>query len=309
MSRSYAFRTSDVFTSHAYAGNQLGIITLPQSNPLSQSDKQKIAQEFNLSETIFVHDPDTSTSPAHVVVDIFTPYSEIPFAGHPTIGAIHHILTHLLPSHDKVIVDLKAGAVVGTLDRDTGFAAAEIPQEFHRHARTPGWDAVVASQPGLSGDGGKAEQLALVSIVRGMNFMLVDLSEKPEMLTRVVVTKSDPATGDDLDEGWPQTLVGTLFYVRKDDRGDGVHRFDQRVVVIGLEDPATGSASCSFTAYLALEMGGANAVHRFELIQGEQMGRKSVIATEVTLDEGGKKITKLMMSGQCKNVMKGEIEL
>ena len=72
----------DVFTETPFGGNQLAVF--PEAEKLPQDKLQKIAREFNFSETTFVYPPE---NPAHTAkVRIFTPTMEVPFAGHPTIG-------------------------------------------------------------------------------------------------------------------------------------------------------------------------------------------------------------------------------
>ena len=72
-----------VFTdSDGNYGNPLGVIDASHVNP---ADRQRVATELGYSETIFVGLPDPGTSTA--VAHIFTPASELPFAGHPTVGA------------------------------------------------------------------------------------------------------------------------------------------------------------------------------------------------------------------------------
>lgn len=77
------FVTVDVFTQQQYEGNPLAIVTVPRGTELSQKQKQTIAQEFNLSETTFVHPP--GGDELEWTVDIFTTSAELPFAGHPTV--------------------------------------------------------------------------------------------------------------------------------------------------------------------------------------------------------------------------------
>ena len=79
MSRRYAIL--DVFTNKALAGNPLAVVL--DSDGLSDEQMQKIAAEFNLSETVFVF---ASENPGHTAaMRIFTPTTELPFAGHPTV--------------------------------------------------------------------------------------------------------------------------------------------------------------------------------------------------------------------------------
>ena len=78
----YRFVTVDVFASERYAGNPLAV--LPEAAGLDGAAMQRIAREFNLSETAFVLPPE---EPGHGArVRIFTPKGEIPFAGHPNVG-------------------------------------------------------------------------------------------------------------------------------------------------------------------------------------------------------------------------------
>jgi trans-2,3-dihydro-3-hydroxyanthranilate isomerase len=79
------FITADVFTSHPLEGNPLAVF--PDARGLSNALMQRIAQEFNLSETTFVFPPD---EPANTrKLRIFTPKTELPFAGHPTVGTAY----------------------------------------------------------------------------------------------------------------------------------------------------------------------------------------------------------------------------
>src|SRR5271156_5295243 len=76
------FETVDVFTDRRFGGNPLAVVL--NGAGLTSSQMQSIAGEFNLSETTFVLPP---KDPAHTAeVRIFTPKSELPFAGHPNVG-------------------------------------------------------------------------------------------------------------------------------------------------------------------------------------------------------------------------------
>src|ERR1700760_2689457 len=77
------FQTLDVFTETALAGNPLAVVL--DAEGLNDARMQGIAAEFNLSETVFVFEPRDAVNSARV--RIFTPKRELPFAGHPTVGA------------------------------------------------------------------------------------------------------------------------------------------------------------------------------------------------------------------------------
>src|SRR5260221_3173885 len=81
--RSYRFLHYDVFTDHLFGGNQLAVV--PDGRGLTSETMQAIAKEMNFSETTFVlpaEEPGTDFR-----LRIFTPGSELPMAGHPTIGS------------------------------------------------------------------------------------------------------------------------------------------------------------------------------------------------------------------------------
>jgi trans-2,3-dihydro-3-hydroxyanthranilate isomerase len=76
------FQTVDVFTSDRFAGNPRAVVL--NAEGLSTQQMQAIAAEFNLAETTFIPPPQGTAHTAEVL--IFTPRSEMPFAGHPNIG-------------------------------------------------------------------------------------------------------------------------------------------------------------------------------------------------------------------------------
>ncbi|KAJ1331684.1 trans-2,3-dihydro-3-hydroxyanthranilate isomerase [Microdochium nivale] len=91
------FATLDVFTTTRLAGNPLAVVTVPRGlrGVLTQADKLRVAREFNLSETVFLHEAEAAGDDGDKRhVDIFTTSREIPFAGHPTIGTAVWCLHH-----------------------------------------------------------------------------------------------------------------------------------------------------------------------------------------------------------------------
>src|SRR5262245_41808788 len=78
----YRFMTTDVFTGTPFEGNPLAVVL--DATGLTDVAMQRIAREFNLSETTFVLPPTEARNTAQV--RIFTPTRELQFAGHPTIG-------------------------------------------------------------------------------------------------------------------------------------------------------------------------------------------------------------------------------
>src|SRR6185503_560551 len=73
---------ADVFTDTALTGNQLAVFT--DGREVDDATMQNLAREMNFSETVFVLPPESG---GHARIRIFTPSSELPFAGHPTLGS------------------------------------------------------------------------------------------------------------------------------------------------------------------------------------------------------------------------------
>ena len=87
----YAFVTLDVFTSRPFGGNPLAVF--PDGRGLDGATMQAIATEFNLSETVFMLPPPDG-SEAIATVRIFTPVAELPFTGHPSVGAAYYVASN-----------------------------------------------------------------------------------------------------------------------------------------------------------------------------------------------------------------------
>ncbi|RYF49586.1 MAG: PhzF family phenazine biosynthesis protein, partial [Cytophagaceae bacterium] len=81
------FVTVDVFTSTPYEGNPLAIIRIPHDVTISQDQKQKIAREFNLSESTFLHEKAPGDEGDDWTVDIFMTTKELPFAGEESVSS------------------------------------------------------------------------------------------------------------------------------------------------------------------------------------------------------------------------------
>ena len=88
------FVTVDVFTEDTFGGNPLAVFFAlnPQAAPLSTQQMQSVAAEMNYSETTFVLPPIDPANTAHI--RIFTPKSELPFAGHPNVGTGFVMASH-----------------------------------------------------------------------------------------------------------------------------------------------------------------------------------------------------------------------
>jgi PhzF family phenazine biosynthesis protein len=171
MSITCDYVTFDVFTQTAYLGNPLAIVHLPLENDshLSQIQKQKIAAEFNYSETVFLH---AETSPGCRKVDIFTRFQEIPFAGHPVIGTAHYLRQYTAAKEkqnvNKIRMIIKAGVVDVEFD-STGLAIAEVPHNLRIHKESVRIERILSQHPELvSLKSSLQDHCSVVSSVKGM---------------------------------------------------------------------------------------------------------------------------------------------
>ncbi|KAG7290096.1 hypothetical protein NEMBOFW57_000091 [Staphylotrichum longicolle] len=326
------FVTLDVFTSTRFLGNPLAVVFIPPAlrDRIAQDTKQRIAREFNLSETVFLHAPSNETPPTTTTaleIDIFTPEEELPFAGHPTIGTAYLVQHHLGWRHITALLT-KAGPIPIS-SPSPGQVRAAIPHAVHVHQRTLGallsapFSSAVVQETiaaGLSADAAiRAAELAapVVSIVRGMTFLLVRLPSLEHLARAAPVNRMDfgriaasatasagNGNGDGLlDEGeWAGGFVARYYYVLLDE-GEEKKKIRTRMVELGFEDPATGSAACTLASYLA----GAGAA-RFEMTQGVEMGRASDIAVEVVVG-GENAVEEVYLGGTAVVVMSGSISV
>ena len=118
----YTFHIVDVFSSALFGGNQLAV--LPEAAGISTAGMQKIAREFNFSETTFVL---PKNGPANTCrVRIFTPRTELDFAGHPTVGTACALVMkrHVRPDDPiRLILEENIGPVTVDVTQRNG--------EFH----------------------------------------------------------------------------------------------------------------------------------------------------------------------------------
>lgn len=306
------FTTLDVFTSTPYSGNPLAIVEIPSSlkNTITQEQKQRIAKEFNLSETVFLHESSSESSKNEI--DIFTTDAELPFAGHPTIGSASWVLHLSDPEskkeREKGVLVTKAGPIPISLsgNNDGNFKVqAEVPHKTHLHTTplnfTPQDLKALSSNPEIQQRERKGR---LFSIVKGMTFSLVELDDV-DMLGKVEMTGSAPDFDAFVDEGWGPTFVGRYYYVLLEGEvGEEVVRVRTRMVEAKMEDPATGSAACALSSFLALKRGKST---RFEITQGVEMGRRSEIGVRVEV-EGGE-VRGVRLEGSACVVMEGTVRV
>jgi trans-2,3-dihydro-3-hydroxyanthranilate isomerase len=128
--RGYDDVLADVFTGHAYGGNQLAV--LPDAEGLDARQMQAIAKEFNLAESTFVT---PGSAPGRFRVRIFTPASELPFAGHPIVGTAVVLQSLGRIAGQATVFELAAGPVPVALGQGEAVFTRDGPPD--RHAVAP----------------------------------------------------------------------------------------------------------------------------------------------------------------------------
>jgi trans-2,3-dihydro-3-hydroxyanthranilate isomerase len=281
---SLAYQVVDVFTDTAFAGNPLAVVL--DADDLPTSSLQAIAREFHLSETAFpMAAGDTGSSQADYRLRIFTPEVEVPFAGHPSVGAAWVMGQLGRVASGRVVQDCGAGLLA--LEVAPGGGPVTLT------GGAPSYGEVLDAGPLLEAVGLVARDLIGVEprvCGAGLDFSYL-------MVSDAAVGRAVP------DLARVRALGGAGISVFSWD-GEQAHA---RVFAGGvgvLEDPATGSAALGLGVYLAgsglLSRGGDYVVR-----QGREMGRPSTLPCSVTVEEGD--VVRTAVSGRVTPVARGEI--
>ncbi len=322
MAQTYRYYWLDVFTQHVFGGNQLAVF--PEAEGISDAQMQQIAREFNISETVFLFAPQTPTGTRRA--RIFTPGRELPFAGHPTIGAVHVLATvergsQASPPREVVLEEL------------VGPVRVSIQEQGNLGGGGSSGDS--RGNGGSGGNGGSDGALFIqLSAARAPEFR--EVAAKPE--TFAAPLRLEPA---DLQSDLPLGLVscGTPFLILPVRNADAlrrarldadawqqlvatgvlgttdslwtnhvypvtndasVHPADLRVRMFApglgvVEDPATGSAATTLAAHLAKLSSQRHGTLKWTVEQGIEMGRPSTLYLEADKRDG--EITAVRVGG------------
>jgi trans-2,3-dihydro-3-hydroxyanthranilate isomerase len=297
------FQTVDVFTSDRFAGNPLAVVL--NAEDLSTQKMQAIAAEFNLAETTFVRPPKDAAHTAEV--RIFTPRSEMPFAGHPNVGTAF-VLARAGTSYgraidgERVIFEEKAGLVPIEILRDGATvvgARLASPQALSLGAEIT--TDLVASACGISRDDIEIANHQPRIASCGAPFILAELK------SRAALTGASP-NGDVFRlEVTQHPAVSILLYTQL---ADGDIDIQARMFAPHLnipEDPATGSANVALIGLLAKLRPEPNLSLSKTIAQGVEMGRPSLLNAHAEKQNGT--VTATYIGGRCVPVMSGTIEL
>jgi len=295
----YHYFICDVFTEQRFGGNQLAV--LPDAQKLSDWQMQQIAREFNFSETAFVLPAETGHTRK---VRIFTPTTEIPFAGHPNIGTAFVLaetgaLGKEIP--DTVLFEEKAGLVSIEIQANLG-----SPTSFELKA-----PQVLTLQefPAIRSVA-KALSLREMEIVVTTHTPTVASVGLPFLFVEVLDLSVLSQVRIDMT-GFDRLLVeGAVPYVHVYTPKKGSTDIQARVFapLDGVaEDPATGSANCALAALLSHYRSERDGEFSWCVFQGIELGRPSTLRIRARKENGC--VVASWVGGTCVMISEGWIDV
>ncbi|WP_313927000.1 PhzF family phenazine biosynthesis protein [Pseudoxanthomonas sp.] len=286
---SHRYLQVDVFSDRPGAGNPLGVVM--DADGWDTARMQAFAAWTNLSETIFFLAP--TTPDASYRVRIFTPRQELPFAGHPSVGAAWVALeAGLVDDTDSPVQECAAGLLPVRIDGDGHRRAIRLRAPRARPvdaASLPALlDAVVARLP-IAG-------LSPALWNNGPSWWLVELEDAdavrrlaPDLAAIAALTQATAAVGLAV---FGRSPAGT-------DHDLAVRAFCPADNIP--EDPVTGSVNACIAAALHASNALPGNDRRYTASQGRELGRDGRVALQVD-DEG-----EVWIGGQVQLVIDGRV--
>jgi trans-2,3-dihydro-3-hydroxyanthranilate isomerase len=292
----------DVFTSTPFEGNQLAVYPEPPRD-IAVERMQRIAAEMNFSETTFVFPPEGT---GDVRMRIFTPGTELPLAGHPTIGTTFALAREgvIAPGRETFVFELGVGPIPVSLEwGGSGLSFAWMTQLL------PSFGAQVADRVGFAAAVGlqpdDLEDLPIEAVSCGVSFLFVPVRtraavDRVEISRRDLTRVCEPSKCEDL---------AVFFFTNDRTAAKGDETVYSRMLApqFGIaEDPATGGASGPLGSYL-LHHGLVTAAQARSMVslQGVAMKRPSRI--HISIDSEGGAFTRVRVGGQSVLVAEGKL--
>jgi len=293
----YAFHIVDVFSSVPFGGNQLAI--LPDAAGISAEGMQKIAREFNFGETTFVL---PKNDPANTCrVRIFSPRTELEFAGHPSVGTACALVMnqHVRPG-DPIRL---------TLEENIGPVTVDVTQRnggFHGTLTLSGKIEAPVGAPSpadlaavLSIEPSEVRQSFFAGV--GVPMCFAHLISK-EAVDRAAINR--PAWAATLSRAWSPHIF--FFAGNLQDGGRLYARMWAPALGVE-EDNATGSACAALVGAVASKPDFGGTAYRLSIQQGVLVGRRSEMEAEAR--KSGGVVTSASVGGATVAVASGELEV
>ncbi|MCA1777895.1 MAG: PhzF family phenazine biosynthesis protein [Xanthomonadaceae bacterium] len=300
MTETLEFETWDVFTDQRFAGNPLAVVF--DADRLSAASLLAITREFNYSESVFVLQSDVPG--CHARIRIFTPAGELPFAGHPTVGAACAIARR-----DSIDQSMR-------LELDAGIFPIRLgPRPTSKHAarlaefENPNLPRLTGTGP-VAGQVEAALSLPAGSVATGAGSPArasagIEFIYARASLEHVRRASLEPGAWNALEIG---DACGLLLYAEGGDSAESHFHARMFGPHIGVpEDPATGSAAAALPAHVLTAAALPDGPHQWLVEQGFEMGRPSQIRVAFELRAG--EFQALRVSGQAVPVLRGTLSL
>jgi trans-2,3-dihydro-3-hydroxyanthranilate isomerase len=260
------FYLVDVFGQEKYAGNQLAVFV--NAGVLSTTQMQKIANEMHFSETTFILTSDKYMGGYDV--RIFTPTSEIPFAGHPTLGTAYVIKRFIAgDKEEKIVLNLKVGQIPVSFKKDGDQETLwmqQVPPVFGKTFATSRLAKVLQVK-----EEDFDHRFPVQEVSTGMPFIIAPLKTLDAAKRAVVNMVS-------LREMANEVRGGILIFCSQTIRGSTDLHVRVFVDLFGVpEDPATGSGNGCLAGYLSHYRYFDNDEVDVTVEQGIEMGRPSLL--------------------------------
>lgn len=294
----------DVFTDTALAGNPLAVVL--DAEGLDTAAMQRIAREFNLSETVFVLPPENKIHRARI--RIFTPGTELPFAGHPTVGtaiALAELAKDGQASAESGILVLEenVGPVRCAISQGNAgrFAEFDLPR-LAKPVAFPALPEAVAAALGLEPHEIGFENHRIGAWSAGVPYATVpvhglEAAAKVRMNTDLWLALTPVVDG---------IITSPYVYCRDTVRHDASFHARMFGPYDGIiEDPATGSAVAALTGAIMRFDKPVDGPSQFWIEQGIEMGRPSAIRLEI--DVAGGEMTAARIGGHAVRVAEGTL--
>lgn len=298
----YRYYICDVFTDRRFGGNQLAV--LPEARGLSDERMQQIAREFNFSESTFV-----LPSTAHTrKVRIFTPSTEVPFAGHPNVGTAFVLATTGAFGEIgedggpvDVVFEEKAGLVPIAIRRSAaGSIACELTAPRTLSVGKTVAVETLAAAVSLSPEDVVTTTHPPQEASVGLPFLFAELS------SRAALKRARTHMGG-IDALVAQGITPDVhLYTRSADEFDLRARMFAPLDGVP-EDPATGSANCALVALLTHYKEESSGTFGWRIAQGVEMGRPSVLEARTEKKNGA--VVRTWIGGTSVLVSEGWIEV
>ena len=302
--RTYKFIQLDVFTQAALAGNPLAIF--PDARGLTDAEMQALAREMNLSETTFILPRDAATEAREgKKVRIFTVETELPFAGHPTLGTALYLYASESTKPAEISLDLKVG---------------KIPVRFSANSGDAGGDRVDGRVFGemRQRDPEFGTPLSRDDVARVIGIAVEEISSEWPIqpvstgLTFTIVPFRNRQTLSDLKFSYIQAAEflkktgANFFYFLCPERREGQLEARARMFFYGGEDPATGSAAGCAASWM-VQHGVADSDEQVVIRQGAECRRPSEMHVRATRE--GERVTNVRVGGYAVEILRGTVVL